>query len=170
MYDSIRSRWAPSWKPFGCWTGFHHDETAPVRVDVLHAGRLDGVAGEVDAGMRALFDQEEWLGVDSGSTARRALGQACEAMAFPPPRSAEAGRAAAADTARRVLGGAVPALEAGEAVAMRERDEQRAGEGAALADGALPLEVESSEDEADAASATAQDAGGGAGRAQAAAA
>jgi hypothetical protein len=37
---------------------------------------------EVDVGMRALFDQEEWLGVDGRSAARQALGQAGEAMSL----------------------------------------------------------------------------------------
>ena len=76
-YDDARHSWMPSW----CATGFYCDGSAPVRVGVLHAGHLDGVAGEVDVGMRALFDQEEWCGADGRSAVRRALGQAGEAMA-----------------------------------------------------------------------------------------
>ena len=71
-YDDARHSWMPSW-----WaTGFYRDGSAPVRVGVLHAGHLDGVAGEVDVGMRALFDQEEWCGADGRSAVRRALVQA----------------------------------------------------------------------------------------------
>eukprot|EP00966_Prymnesium_polylepis_P193934 4495374-Prymnesium_polylepis.1 len=41
-YDEARHCWVPSW-----WgTGFYRDGSAPVRVGVLHAGHLDGVAGE----------------------------------------------------------------------------------------------------------------------------
>ena len=75
-YDTARHCWQPSW-----WaTGFYRDGSAPVRVGMLHAGHLDGVAGEVDVGMRALFDQEESgaarmagrrSGVPSGGRARR---------------------------------------------------------------------------------------------------
>ena len=83
-----------------------------MRVGMLHAGRLDGVAGEVDVGMRALFDQEEWCGADGRSAIRRALGRAGEAMGLPPARSGALERAAAADVARLVLGGVLPALEA----------------------------------------------------------
>ena len=127
-YDDARHSWMPSW-----WaTGFYRDGSAPVRVGMLHAGRLDGVAGEVDVGMRALFDQEEWCGADGRSAIRRALGRAGEAMGLPPARSGALERAAAADVARLVLGGALPALEAAEAAAMRERDEQRASEGTTL--------------------------------------
>eukprot|EP00966_Prymnesium_polylepis_P188321 4364408-Prymnesium_polylepis.1 len=68
-------------------------------------------------------------------------------MALPAALSGAAARAAAADVARRVLGGALPALEVGEAAAMRGRDEQRASEGATLAEGAPLAEAESDVDD-----------------------
>ena len=63
-----------------------------------------------------------------------------------------------------MLGGVLPALEAAEAAAMRERDEQRASEGTTLTEGAPLPEAESDVDD-EAGGAAAQEQRGGSGAA-----